>query len=117
MLTRGTASPSERRRTDRLPWRSVALPTVPRLSPRAAAACPLVAWLGYFTALQWSVVRYRLGIVVVLTSAAVLLGTALLRGWRGDRLPRPLLAGALLVAAVVAEVVPFFSHTPPGDRR
>jgi hypothetical protein len=90
---------------------------VPRLSPRAAAACLLVAWLGYFTALQWSVVRYRLGIVVVLTSAAVLLGTAVLRGWRVDRLPRPLLAGALLVAAVVAEVVPFFSHTAPGDRR
>ena len=95
----------------------VALPTVPRLSSRAAAGCLLVVWLGYFTALQWSVVRYRLAIVVVLTSAAVLLGTALLRGWRLERLPRRLLAGAGVVAAVVAEVVPFFSHTTPGERR
>jgi hypothetical protein len=93
------------------------LPTVPRLSPRVAAACLLVVWLGYFTALQWSVVRYRLAIVVVLTSAAVLLGTALLRGWRLERLPRRLLAGAGVVAAVVAEVVPFFSHTTPGEQR
>jgi hypothetical protein len=90
---------------------------VPRLSPRAAAGCLLVAWLGYFTALQWSVVRYRLGIVVVLTSAAVLLATAVLRGWRVERLPRPLLAAALAVAAVVAEAVPFFSHTSAAERR
>jgi hypothetical protein len=41
----------------------------------------LVIWVGYFTALQWSVVRYRLGIVVVVTSAAVLLGTAVVRRW------------------------------------
>src|SRR3954465_4146930 len=102
MLTRGTASPSERRRTDRRPWRSVALPIVPRLSPRAAAACLLVAWLGYFTALQWSVVRYRLGLGGGLPRGGVLLGTAVRRGWRADRLPRPLLAGALLIAAVVA---------------
>src|SRR4051794_12547336 len=72
---------------------SVALRTVPRLSPRVAAGALLVVWLGYFTALQWSVVRYRLAIVVVLTSAAVLLGTAQLRGWRLERLPGPLLAG------------------------
>ena len=90
---------------------------MPRLSPRVAAGALLVVWLGYFTALQWSVVRYRLAIVLVLTSAAVLLGTAQLRGWRLERLPRPLLAAALAVAALVAEVVPFFSHTSPGDRR
>jgi hypothetical protein len=90
---------------------------VPRLSPRLAAGCLLAAWLGYFTALQWSVVRYRLAIVVVLTSAAVLLLTGLLRGWTVDRLPRRLLAATLLGAALVAEAVPFFSHTAPGERR
>jgi len=93
------------------------LPTVPRLSPRVASGCLLVVWLGYFTALQWSVVRYRLAIVVVLTSAALLLATALLRAWRLERLPRPQLAAALAIAAVVAEAVPFFSHTSPGERR
>lgn len=90
---------------------------MPRLSPRAAAACLLVVWLGYFTALQWSVVRYRLAIVVVVTSVTVLLATALVRRWRVDDLPRPLLAAALTVCAVVAEVVPFFSHTAPAERR
>ncbi len=90
---------------------------MPRLTPVPAAACLLTVWLGYFTALQWSVVRYRLGIVLVLTSAALLLGTALARRWRLAALPRPVLAAALVVAAVVAEVVPFFSHVGPADRR
>lgn len=90
---------------------------MPRLTSTPAAACLLVVWLGYFTALQWSVVRYRLAIVVVLTSGAVLLSAALVRRWRLEALPRPLLAGSLVVAAVVAEVVPFFSHSSPGSRR
>jgi hypothetical protein len=81
------------------------------------AAVLLTVWVGYFTALQWSVVRYRLGIVVVVASAAVLLGTALVRGWRPPVVPRGLLAVALLLCALVTEVVPFFSYTTPGDRR
>jgi uncharacterized membrane protein len=88
-----------------------------RLAAVPAAACVLVVWLGYFTALQWSVVRYRLAIVVVLTSTAVLLATALARRWRLEELPRTVLAAGLVVAAVVAEAVPFFSHTDPADRR
>jgi hypothetical protein len=67
--------------------------------------------------LQFSVVRYRLGIVVVLTSVAILLGTAMVRRWRLTSFPRPVLAVALLGSALVAEVVPFFSHTEPADRR
>jgi hypothetical protein len=47
----------------------------------------------------------------------VLLATALVRRWRPSALPRPVLAGALVVAAVVAEVVPFFSHSDAGHRR
>ncbi|MGN6610526.1 MAG: hypothetical protein ACTHLJ_02010 [Angustibacter sp.] len=53
----------------------------------------------------------------MLTSAMVLLATALLRRWRLTALPRPVLAGALVVAAVVAEAVPFFSHADAGHRR
>ncbi len=90
---------------------------MPRLPAAPAAACLVAVWLGYFTALQWSVVRYRLGIVVVLTSAAVLLATALARRWQLHRLPRPVLAVALVVAAAVGELVPFFSHADPGGRR
>ena len=88
-----------------------------RLGPSSAAACALVVWLGYFTALQWSVVRFRLAIVLVLTSATVLLATALARRWTLPAVPRRLLAAALLVGAVVAEAVPFFSHVAPGERR
>ncbi|GAB3692468.1 hypothetical protein [Angustibacter aerolatus] len=88
-----------------------------RLPDRLAAAAFLVAWVGVLTALQWSVVRFRLAIVLVLTSAAVLLTTALVRRWTPPPLPRPLLAAALLAGAVVTEVVPFFSHASPGDRR
>ncbi|WP_157371668.1 hypothetical protein [Angustibacter sp. Root456] len=47
----------------------------------------------------------------------VLLATALLRRWRLGALPRPVLAGALVVAFVVAEAVPFFSHADAGHRR
>jgi hypothetical protein len=77
----------------------------------------LVIWVGYFTALQWSVVRYRLGIVVVVTSAAVLLGTAVVRRWYPPVVPRGVLAGGLLTSAFVTEAVPFFSYTTPGERR
>jgi hypothetical protein len=47
----------------------------------------------------------------------VLLVTALLRRWRLTSLPRPVLAATLVAAAVVAEVVPFFSHADAAHRR
>lgn len=53
----------------------------------------------------------------MLTSAAVLLATAVVRRWRLPELPRPLLAIALTASAVVAEVVPFFSYAEPSERR
>jgi hypothetical protein len=81
------------------------------------SALLLVVWVGYFTALQWSVVRYRLGIVVVVTSAAVLLGTAVGRRWRPPGFPPWQLASALVLCAVVTEVVPFFSYTSSEERR
>ncbi len=79
--------------------------------------CFALAWVAFFTALQWSVVRFRLGIVVVLTSAAVLLGTAAWRRWRVDLVSRPILAGTLVAMAVVAETVPFFSYTSLSAQR
>lgn len=87
------------------------------LPPALASTLLVVVWVGYFTALQWSVVRYRLGIVVVVTSAAVLLGTALWRRWRPAPVPRSVLAGALLACSAVTELVPFFSYTTAGERR
>ena len=89
---------------------------MPRLR-RLAVGLSAAAWVGCFTALQWSVVRFRLGIVVVLTSAAVLLGTAAWRRWRVDLLTRPVLVATLVAIAVVAETVPFFSYTSSSDQR
>jgi hypothetical protein len=87
------------------------------VAPPVAAAALLVVWVGYFTALQWSVVRYRLGIVTVVASAAVLLSTAVVRRWRPPTVPRGVLAAGLLACGLVTEVVPFFSYTAPGERR
>lgn len=88
-----------------------------RLPATVGAAALSLTWLGYFTALQYSVVRYRLGIVAVVTGATVLLAAALIRRWRVVAPPRPLLAAALAVSAIVAEAVPFFSHTTATERR
>jgi hypothetical protein len=77
----------------------------------------LIVWVTYFTALQWSVVRYRFTIVLVLTSSAALLGTALVRRWRPPDLSPAHLAAALLACGLVAELVPFFSYTTPTERR
>jgi hypothetical protein len=81
------------------------------------SAALLVVWVVYFTALQWSVVRYRLAIVLVVTSAAALLATALVRRWRPAAVPRGYLAAALLACGLVTELVPFFSYTAPAERR
>ena len=89
---------------------------MPQLARRAAPAGLLITWVGYFTALQWSVVRFELGIVVVLTSATILLATGLARRWCYP-LPAPFVAGALMACAVVAEVVPFFTYTSATERR
>lgn len=62
-------------------------------------------------------VRYRLGIVAVVTSAAVLLGAAVARRWRPPTVPRGVLAAGLLLSALVTEAVPLFSYTTPGERR
>ena len=80
------------------------------LSSRAAAFA--VAWLVFFTVLQWSVVRYRIPIVATLTLATVLLALWQWRGWQ-VRLTRPAVALALAGSALATLAVPLFSYLAP----
>ena len=94
------------------------MPDSPRTSPagvRSQALSSLllaVGWLGYFTALQWSVVRYRLPIVATLTVA-----TLALAAWQARRWPvclsRPSVALALAGSALATLAVPLFSYLGP----
>ncbi len=77
---------------------------------------PLLPWGLAFVMAQWSVVQYRLSIVVVYTGAAVLLAFALLRRWPRPDFHRISLVVALLAAGIAAEFVPFFSHSSPQQR-
>jgi len=71
-----------------------------------------ICWAGYFAALQWSVVRYRIPIVAVLTLAA---GGLALWQWRSWRvLPtRAGLTAALAGSALATVAVPLFSYLAP----
>lgn len=71
-----------------------------------------VAWLVFFTVLQWSVVRYRIPIVATLTLATVALGLWQWRGWQ-VQLTRPAVALALTGAALATLTVPLFSYLAP----
>jgi len=88
-----------------------------RVPPARWSILVLGVWLGYLTALQWSVVQYRLEIVLMLTASAVLLAAALVRRWRPGVLPHWQVAGSLVVCGFVAEAVPFFSYTSPLEHR
>jgi hypothetical protein len=79
--------------------------------PRQATAFA-VAWLVFFTVLQWSVVRYRIPIVATLTLATVLLALWQWRGWQ-VRLTRPAVALALTGSALATLAVPLFSYLAP----
>jgi hypothetical protein len=87
---------------------------VPEPSPPTGAATwrgavLAVAWLAYFGVLQWSVVRFRVAIVLTLTACAVLL---LL--WLATRarvgLTAPTAACGLLGGAAVTVLVPLFTY-------
>jgi hypothetical protein len=87
----------------------------PRLATRASSAAPAVfavAWLGYFAALQWSVVRYRIPIVIALTAATIGLGLWQWRGWRVE-LTRPSVVLMLAGSALATLTVPLFSYLAP----
>jgi hypothetical protein len=74
-----------------------------------AAAALAVGWLGYFTALQWSVVRFRVVIVIVLGAAAVGLGCWLWRRTAVSLTPAAVVL-ALTGSAVATTAVPLFSY-------
>jgi len=84
----------------------------PDPTARRAAALFAVAWLAFFGVLQWSVVRFRVPIVVVLTAAAVVLALWQWLGWR-VRLTRPAVTGALAGSALATLAVPLFSYLAP----
>ena len=80
----------------------------PRTFPGQAIALA-VAWLAYFTALQWSVVRYRVVIVAVLTAGALALA---LWQWRRPQvfLTPPAVTAMLAGSALATLAVPLFSY-------
>ncbi len=68
-----------------------------------------LAWLAYFTALQWSVVRFKVPIVVILTACAVALAV-----WQWRRARVVLTPESLVLmlggSALATLVVPLFSY-------
>ena len=68
-----------------------------------------VAWLAYFTALQWSGVRFRVAIVAVLTASTLALA---IWQWRRSRvsLTPPVVGAALAGSALATLTVPLFSY-------
>ncbi|KQU70331.1 DUF2029 domain-containing protein [Phycicoccus sp. Root101] len=88
------------------------MPSGTRTRPSSRATVLAVAWLVFFTVLQWSVVRYRIPIVATLTLATVALALWQWRGWQ-VRLTGPAVALALSGAALATLAVPLFSYLAP----
>jgi hypothetical protein len=80
----------------------------PRAIPSQAIAFA-VAWLAYFAVLQWSVVRFRVAIVLVLTACA---GALALWQWRRPAvaLTPPAVTAMLAGSALATLTVPLFSY-------
>jgi hypothetical protein len=82
---------------------------MPTRAERFRALALAVVWLAFFTSLQWSVVRFKVPIVVVLTASAVALA---LWQWRRDRIvltPEAMLV-MLAGSSLATLVVPLFSY-------
>ena len=82
----------------------------PALLPAAVLGA---AWLAWFAALQWSVVRFRVPIVLTLTVCAALLAWWLVRRLRID-VPRWLAPAVLVGSVIVTLTVPLFSYVRGG---
>ena len=87
------------------------MPAGNRTSPSQATAFA-VAWLVYFTALQWSVVRYRIPIVAALTLSTLALAWWQWRG-RDVVLGRTPVVVMLAGSALATLSVPLFSYLAP----
>ena len=88
----------------------------PRTRAGAFPAAVALTWVAYFGVLQWSVVRFRVPIVLVLTAC-----TLALAWWQWARPTATALTSrsaalALLLSAVVAVTVPMFSYLPDPAR-
>ncbi len=83
-----------------------------RLRAAAPALAFAIAWLGFFAALQWSVVRFRLPIVATLTGATVALAFWQWLGWR-IRLTPPAVLAMLAGSALCTVAVPLFNYLAP----
>ncbi len=85
------------------------------LATAGYAACALAAvWLASLGVLQWSVVRFRLPIVLTLTVAAVGLGAWLWRRTEIRSAPPWLVPLVLLSSVAITWVVPLFSYLRGG---
>lgn len=82
---------------------------MPSRADRNRALAFAVAWLAFFTALQWSVVRFKVPIVVILTASAMALAVW---QWRRARIVLTPLAMAVMLTggALATLVVPLFSY-------
>lgn len=82
---------------------------MPSRAERTRALAFAVAWLAFFTALQWSVVRFKVPIVAILTVSAVALAV-----WQWHRERIVLTPEAMVVmlggSALATLVVPLFSY-------
>ncbi|MBM6404043.1 hypothetical protein JQN72_07285 [Phycicoccus sp. CSK15P-2] len=92
-------------------------PARPRRPPPGVVPAVLLAagWLGWFGVLQWSVVRFRLPIVLTLTACTALLAVWLVRRVEVP-LPRWLAPGVVVVSVAVTVLVPLFSYLRGGWR-
>jgi hypothetical protein len=88
------------------------MPTGEPTSRPSHATAFAVAWLVFFTVLQWSVVRYRIPIVATLTVATFALALWQWRGWRVE-LTRPAVVLMLAGSALATLLVPLFSYLAP----
>jgi hypothetical protein len=90
-----------------------ATPPRPRHTDRYAAALLAAGWLAYLGVLQWSVVRFRVAIVLTLTAVAVALATWL-AARREVRLPPWWPVAVCLGSVLLLWTVPLFTYLRGG---
>src|SRR5690349_8931038 len=76
-----------------------------------------LAWVAYFAVLQWSVVRFKVAIVLTLTLTTLALAAWLCRRPTVPAATQRSISLALLGSALVTAYVPLFSYLSPGGRR
>ncbi len=86
----------------------------PSTSAYAALALS-VGWLAYLGVLQWSVVRFRVPILLTLTLCAAGLALWLARRTRIDSVPPWLVPAVLLASVAITWAVPLFSYLRGGS--